>query len=93
MAAACAVAGIEFISGTELTAESQGTELHLLGYCVALDNEKFLTEVGRFQLVRQNRIREMVRAERTRMFRCRSGRGVYDRELPFVRRSHVARAR
>jgi predicted metal-dependent phosphoesterase TrpH len=60
MAAACAAAGIEFISGTELTAEVGGTELHLLGYCMALDNHKFLTEVGRFQIVRQNRIREMV---------------------------------
>jgi len=60
MAAACAAAEIEFISGTELTAEVQGTEMHLLGYCMALDNHKFLTEVGKFQIVRQNRIREMV---------------------------------
>lgn len=60
MAAACATAGIEFVSGTELTAELGGNELHLLGYCINLENQKLLTEVGRFQLVRQNRIREMV---------------------------------
>ena len=60
MASACAAAGIEFISGAELTAEVRGFELHLLAYCVALDNQKLLAEMGRFQLVRQNRIREMV---------------------------------
>jgi 3',5'-nucleoside bisphosphate phosphatase len=60
MAAACEAAGIEFISGTELTAETNGIELHLLAYGIDLDNQKLLFEVGRFQLVRQNRIREMV---------------------------------
>jgi predicted metal-dependent phosphoesterase TrpH len=60
MAAACAVDGIEFISGTELTAEIGGIELHLLAYYVDLHNEKLLLEIGRFQVVRQNRIREMV---------------------------------
>lgn len=60
MAAACEAEGIEFVSGTELTAELNGIELHLLAYCVDLDNQKLLVEVGRSQLVRQNRIREMV---------------------------------
>ena len=60
MAAACAAAGIEFITGTELTAEQDGNELHLLGYFVDLQNAKLLSEIGRFQTVRQNRIREMV---------------------------------
>ncbi len=31
MAAACAAAGMEFIPGTELTAEHAGTEVHILG--------------------------------------------------------------
>ncbi len=43
MAAACAAEGIEFISGTELTAELDGIEVHLLGYCMDLDNEKLLS--------------------------------------------------
>ena len=60
MAAACATEGIEFITGTELTAKQDGVELHLLGYCMDVENEKLLSEAGRFQAVRQNRIREMV---------------------------------
>ena len=60
MAAACEVEGIEFVSGTELTAELDGVELHLLAYCVDLDNQRLISETGRFQAVRQNRIREMV---------------------------------
>jgi predicted metal-dependent phosphoesterase TrpH len=60
MRAACEKLGIEFIAGTELTAEQEGVELHLLGYCVDVQNEKFLSEAARFQTVRQNRILEMV---------------------------------
>ena len=60
MAAACATEGIEFISGTELTAELNTIEVHLLGYGIDLENKKFLSEVARFQAVRQNRIHEMV---------------------------------
>ena len=40
MAAACATEGIEFISGTELTAELKGCELHLLAYCIDLEQRK-----------------------------------------------------
>jgi len=60
MAAACAGLEIEFIPGTELTAEVDGTELHLLGYFLDTKNPKLLAETGKFQTVRQNRIREMV---------------------------------
>jgi 3',5'-nucleoside bisphosphate phosphatase len=59
-AQACAAAGIEFIAGTELTAEQDGNELHLLGYFVDTQNGRLLTQIARFQAVRQNRIREMV---------------------------------
>jgi len=59
-AAACQVAGIEFIAGTELTAEQDGHEIHILGYSIDLENPTFLTEIAKFQTVRQNRIREMV---------------------------------
>jgi predicted metal-dependent phosphoesterase TrpH len=57
---ACDVAGIEFISGTELTAEQDGNELHILGYGVDIANARLLEEIARFQAVRQNRIHEMV---------------------------------
>ena len=60
MAAACTAAAIDFIPGTELTAEHDDTEIHLLGYFVDTHNEKFLSDIGRFQSVRQDRIREMV---------------------------------
>src|SRR5258706_5008129 len=33
-ARACSLAAIEFISGTELTAEQNGNEIHILGYFV-----------------------------------------------------------
>lgn len=62
MTAACGAAGIEFIPGTELTAEHNNTELHILGYFLDTHNQTLLTEIAKFQSVRQNRIREMVAA-------------------------------
>ena len=59
-AAACRAAEIEFIPGTELTAEQDGNELHILGYCIDTANPKLLLEIAKFQSVRQSRIREMV---------------------------------
>jgi len=60
-AQACEAAGIEFIAGSELTAEQDGHELHILGYCLETQNPVLLKEIAKFQAVRQNRIREMVR--------------------------------
>ena len=60
MAAACATAQIEFIPGAELTAEQAGNELHILGYFLDTQNTKLLAEIGKFQVVRQQRIRDMV---------------------------------
>jgi predicted metal-dependent phosphoesterase TrpH len=59
-AQACAAAKIEFIPGSELTAEQDGNEIHILGYFLDTQNATLLTEIGKFQAVRQNRIREMV---------------------------------
>jgi hypothetical protein len=59
-AAACAAVKMEFIPGTELTAELADTELHVLGYFLDTQNEQLLTEIAKFQIVRQNRIHEMV---------------------------------
>lgn len=59
MAVACASLGIEFIYGTELTAEFEEREVHLLGYCLDPQNEKLLAEMKKFQAVRQSRIQEM----------------------------------
>jgi len=60
MDAACRAAKIQFIPGTELTAEQNGNELHLLGYFLDTENRTLLTEIAKFQLVRQRRIHEMV---------------------------------
>jgi len=59
-AAECARAGIDFVVGTELTAEHQGNELHILAYFVDPENEPLRREMTKFQAVRQERIREMV---------------------------------
>jgi predicted metal-dependent phosphoesterase TrpH len=59
-AQACMAAKIEFIPGSELTAEQDGNEIHILGYFLDTQNATLLTEIGKFQAVRQNRIREMV---------------------------------
>jgi 3',5'-nucleoside bisphosphate phosphatase len=61
-AAACAAAGMEFITGTELTAEHADTEVHILAYFVDTKNQALLTCIAEFQSVRQNRIHEMVAA-------------------------------
>ena len=59
-ARACRAERIEFIPGTELTAEHDENELHILGYFLDTKNPRLLTEMAQFQTVRQNRIREMV---------------------------------
>jgi predicted metal-dependent phosphoesterase TrpH len=59
-ATAANAAGIEFVTGTELTAEQDGNEIHILGYFIDTQNAKLLAEISKFQAVRQNRIREMV---------------------------------
>jgi predicted metal-dependent phosphoesterase TrpH len=60
MAAACRTAGIEFIPASELTAELDDVELHLIGYFLDPENETLRTELAKFQKVRQHRIYEMV---------------------------------
>jgi len=59
-AAACRKEGIEFIPASELTAEMNDHEIHILGYFLDTANATLLTELKKFQKVRQDRIREMV---------------------------------
>lgn len=59
-AAAAAAVKMEFIPGTELTAEHDDTEVHILGYFLDTRNEKLLAEILKFQTVRQSRIHQMV---------------------------------
>ncbi|MBI2946307.1 MAG: PHP domain-containing protein [Verrucomicrobia bacterium] len=60
MSAACRQNGLEFVPGSELTAELDGVELHLIGYFIDTEHPRLLGEMAKFQSVRQNRIREMV---------------------------------
>jgi hypothetical protein len=60
MGQACQTLGLEFIAGTELTAEYDGHEVHLLGYFLDERQPKLLAEIKKFQAVRQERILEMV---------------------------------
>lgn len=59
-AAACASAKIDFVPGAELTADQNGTEVHILGYFLDTSSPDLLRETAKFQTVRQERIREMV---------------------------------
>lgn len=58
-AAACKDSGIQFIPATELTAEQDGIELHLLGYYLDSENETLKGQLTKFQEVRQHRIVEI----------------------------------
>jgi predicted metal-dependent phosphoesterase TrpH len=58
-AVACQTRGIEFIPASELTAELDDVELHLIGYFLDPANERLHKELARFQQVRQQRIHEM----------------------------------
>jgi predicted metal-dependent phosphoesterase TrpH len=60
--AACAAMQMEFISGTELTAEHGDVEVHILAYFVDTKNQTLLKRIAGFQADRQNRIHEMVAA-------------------------------
>jgi len=60
MAQSCQSLGVEFIPGTELTAEFDGHEVHLLGYFLDVRHPVLLDEIKKFQKVRQERIHEMV---------------------------------
>jgi hypothetical protein len=91
-ARACAAAGVEFIAGTELTAEQDGSELHLLGYFIDIHNPSLLRRIAQCQAVRQDRIREMV-ARLNRLKMPLSAEAVF--KLANCRapgRPHVARA-
>lgn len=61
-AAACAAVKMEFITGSELTAEHEDIEVHILGYFLDTGNKALLERIAQFQSVRQHRIHEMVAA-------------------------------
>jgi predicted metal-dependent phosphoesterase TrpH len=60
MRSACAERSIEFIPGTELTAECGSHEVHILGYFIDTSAAELLATLANFQAVRRNRIVEIV---------------------------------
>jgi predicted metal-dependent phosphoesterase TrpH len=61
-AAACAAVQMDFIVGSELTAEHDDTEVHIIGYCLDPQNPLLLERIAKFQSGRQQRIHEMCAA-------------------------------
>lgn len=60
MAAACAVRGLEFIPGSELTADLDGREFHVLGYWLDTGSALLQARLAEFQAARTQRIHDMV---------------------------------
>ena len=60
MEVACVIEGIEFIPGSEITAEVDGQEVHILGYWLDTRSEALRSQLVRLQEVRQNRVQEIV---------------------------------
>lgn len=58
--AIAAAAGIAFVPGTEITAELDGRELHILGYYVDAAHPELARELRQAQAIRRRRVREMV---------------------------------
>ena len=91
-AIACRDAAIEFIPGSELTAEQAGEEIHILGYFMDAENPKLLAEMAKFQTVRQNRIHEMVQKLNAKKIPITSEAVMAIANCRAPGRPHVARA-
>lgn len=57
---ACKEEGIEFVYGTELTAEMDESEVHILGYFLNIEDEELQRRIEQFRSARQQRIYKMV---------------------------------
>lgn len=91
-AAACKEVGIEFVSGTELTADHKNTEIHILGYFLEVENPVLLKEIAKCQVTRQDRIREMVERLNRQQIPLKADRVFAIANCSSPGRPHVARA-
>ena len=57
---ACDDRGIEFVYGTELTAEIDGSEVHVLGYFLNIEDPQLQSQIELFRKARVDRIYKMV---------------------------------
>jgi predicted metal-dependent phosphoesterase TrpH len=60
VAKACIERGIEFITGTELSVDIDGHEMHLLGYFIDTENDALIRETSRYQKNRTDRVFDFV---------------------------------
>jgi predicted metal-dependent phosphoesterase TrpH len=60
MGAACAALGVEFLPASELTAQHEGIEIHVLGYGMDPAHPPLQEALTRFQAVRVERVHDMV---------------------------------
>jgi hypothetical protein len=91
-AEACAAMGLDFVPGTELTAEYKGVEVHILGYYLDSTNERLTQEIGKCQSVRQERVHEMVRRLNQKRIPLQAERVFAIASCHSPGRPHVARA-
>jgi predicted metal-dependent phosphoesterase TrpH len=89
---ACGKAGIEFITGTELTADYKGIEIHILGYFLDMENTLLISEISKCQATRQDRIREMVARLNAHRVPLKAERVFAIANCQSPGRPHVARA-
>ena len=52
--------GVEVLSGVELSAEEEGRDIHILGYCIDCQNSALLSALRHFQDIRIERIHIML---------------------------------
>ncbi len=55
-----AIAGIEVITGVELSVEIDGRDIHILGYCIDIENTTLQYELEKFRTARFKRAERMV---------------------------------
>jgi len=53
-------AGIEVLTGIELSTEHEGKDVHILGYCFDHHNEGFIARIREFQQARLERIKDIL---------------------------------
>jgi len=58
--AACSAAGIDFVTGIEITAVHGDSDVHVLGYFFDPDSKNLLAFLAEQRLVRINRVRDMI---------------------------------
>ena len=90
-AAAAKAAGIELIPGVELSTEYEGTEIHVLGFYIDIQNETLQKQMADFRAARDNRNVYML--EKLRAFGFDITLEALEAKFPdaVITRAHIAR--